>query len=75
MFVLGNFRDKCPRDFWKLWNFEIWKLIFEKLSKMHSGNLFQVVLSNMWLVVLINCVFILDGGFSSLSSLEAKPNV
>ena len=39
-----------PRKFWKIWN----SLRFTRtFSKMHWGNLFQIALPSMWLLVLI----------------------
>ena len=42
MFDLGNFGEESPSWFFKLLNF----------SKMHSGNLSQIILPNMQLLVL-----------------------
>ena len=42
-----------PRRFWKIWNSLRFNRTYSKFSKMHWGNLSQIALPSMWLLVLI----------------------
>ena len=53
MFGLSDFGDKSPLWFLKILKLVISKLAISKFSKMHSGNLSQTALPDMWLLVLI----------------------
>ena len=43
-----------PHDFRKLWNCSRFTQAILKFSKMHLGNLSQITLPNMWLLVVID---------------------
>ena len=53
MFGLGDFWDKWPLQFLKILNLLSFYLDNFKMFKKHLGNLSQITLSNMWLLVLI----------------------
>ena len=43
-----------PCDFRMFWNCPVFTSAVSKFSKMHLGNLSQIALLNMWLLVLID---------------------
>ena len=51
LFGSGNFWANHLRNFWKIWNCPPFTREISKFSKMHSGNLSQIFLPNMWLLV------------------------
>ena len=46
-------------DFWKFWDYPRFTWVISKFSQMHSCNLSQIALSNMWLLVQIRYVLCL----------------
>ena len=53
MFASGDFWDKSLSWFYKFWNWSRFTRAISKFSKMHSGNLSQIALPNMQLLVQI----------------------
>ena len=52
-FVRAIFGVNHPRDSWKFWNCPRFNRVISKFSKMHSGNLYQISLPNLWLLLQI----------------------
>ena len=52
-FVRTIFGIICPLGFWKFWNCPHFTRAILKFSKRHSGNLSQIALPKIWLLVLI----------------------
>ena len=57
MFGSPNFGDKSPFWFLKILKLASFYRAISKFSKMHSGNLSQIALPNIWLLVLIFDLF------------------
>ena len=51
--VRAIFGINHPCSFWKLWNCPLFTKAILKLLKMYKGNLSQIILPKIWLLVLI----------------------
>ena len=47
----GNFGDKSPSRFLKIWSYPCFTRAILKLSEMRSDNLSQIALLSMWLLM------------------------